>query len=218
MLNFYCSNPDLESEFSMDCVGMDFFFYRCLSFHQIWVGFSKGDEEVGHAKQARWPHFPAPDCNGTSSPQEKAAAVSPEDNTTYFFFWGVCKISPRESPGRVWPWWVGDKCWIWNGTLWLAPCRGWTCCRLVRPHLTPRWVRRCWCAHGCSWKTGSQSRLQMQVVTLSAEEAARFERAGKMCIEIEICLTALAIFKTTQKEIAFILLRSQSLFITSSLH
>ena len=80
-------------------------------------------------------------------------------------------------------------------------------------------VRCYWCAHGCSsWKTTSQSCPQMQVVTLSVEEAARFERTGKICIEIQICLTALAIFKNTQKEIAVILLRSKSLFITSSYH
>lgn len=81
------------------------------------------------------------------------------------------------------------------------------------------WVRWYWCAHGCSsWKTALRSCPYMQVVTLSVEEAVRFERPGKMCIEIQIWLTALAISETTPKEIAFILLRSKSLFITSSLH
>lgn len=57
----------------------------------------------------------------------------------------------------------------------------------------------------------------MKVVTLSAEEAVTFKREGKICIEIQIYLTALAIFKTTKK-IAFILPRMKGLFIISSLH
>lgn len=78
------------------------------------------------------------------------------------------------------------------------------------------WYR---CAHDCSsWNTATQSCLQMWVVTLSVEEAVTFKRAGKICIEIQICLTALAIFRTTEKEIAFILLRIKGLFITSFLH
>lgn len=78
------------------------------------------------------------------------------------------------------------------------------------------WYR---CAQDCSsWKIATQFCLQMQVVTVSAEEAVTFKRAGKICIEVQIRLTALAIFKTTKKEIAFIPLRIKGLFITSSLH
>lgn len=73
------------------------------------------------------------------------------------------------------------------------------------------WYR---CPHdSSSWKTATQSCLQLKVVTLSVGEAMAFERAGKICIGIQICLIARAIFKTTKKEVAFILLRIKGLFI-----
>lgn len=40
MFQFYFLNPDLESEVSMDHVGMDF--YKCSWLGQIWVGFQRG--------------------------------------------------------------------------------------------------------------------------------------------------------------------------------